>query len=107
MAVGPKEVDRIVNTDRYKLEVDRLVVEIDKRLRDYRFLKNEVCDEESNPNWTVSEQGTLNVFEREYMRKLYLEAGWGDVYVRSLEEEGDQPGVWLITLYKNKGGSNV
>ena len=57
-----------------------------------------------NKHYKVLTRGTAAILDKQYLVKLYQDAGWYNVRVLNSEENGEPSGLCQITLYENKGG---
>ena len=94
MAYGPEVLDLVPRF--YKTAILR----IDCQLSDKQWVNAMALGDEENPFLEVTMGGFASETDKKCIIAEYLSAGWGKVTVVNSEENGERPGMTLISLFK-------
>ena len=101
MPVTPEQVEAYVFADD---NADRVIATIDKCLsssdeKNYRYGGGESGDDYY---YCFAIAATLSDSEIEELRKVYVDAGWAAVQVRNAGENGGEPGMLQVRIFRKE-----
>jgi hypothetical protein len=92
MPIGPNSIP-----------VDRTLINyvfdsVDAKIRDAEYMRIECNEETFGPRWTFVGVGTLQMFEKDIIKKAYHSAGWDYALVMNSGDNDERPGLWSVKL---------
>lgn len=100
--ITPQQVQEVLNNKVDKAKIQQIVEDINTKMSNHEWVRDWVRNKEVNPTWAFPFGHSLTISEKQIIKTVFLEAGWGAVEVTNSEDSGERPGMCNVTLRMKK-----